>query len=463
MLQHLRFGNTYRHLSDEEAEQLGCTRKPDGSINTHEWTMELRFECPEDAALVQKVTYTLHQSFSDPVVHVTEGPSFQLTRVGWGTFEVHASLCLFDGRTLNLTHGLSFDQPETFRSCWQALRLVPTPIPAPEGDLHNGVVRSTFLFTDGLANHGITSVADICAAAGSMLDELGDRRCTLSAFGFGRDHSAEMLMKLAEVGQGSYSFVENEDQIGAAFGEALGGLLSTTHQNTRLCLELSPGIHFGRACTDYSVDIHTLENGAVSVEIELGDLFAEEKRDILLELDLPDADKSAEECVSEIAKLSACGFSILAKRSENVGPIIIELKRRADISDGVGLANPVVERHRCRYLTTEALKAAKKAGERGDLDDARRHLTETLKMIETAGLANKGDSMILSFIADLNECRDDLRNRETYTYSGSKKLANCHMAHGKQRAMNCPSTEMYSNSRQMSMKCAFREHTKSGK
>jgi hypothetical protein len=454
-LQRVQFGNKYRLLSDEEASHSDTPK------NVHEWTMELQFDCPEDAALVQKVTYTLHETFRQPIVEVCDGPYFRLTRPGWGIFAVHATVSLVDGRTIELKHDLVFGDAETFRTLWLPLRILPTP--APSADTTDGLVRSTFLFTDGLANQGITNVEDLCAAAGSMLDELGDRRCVLSTFGFGTDHSADLLRRLAEVGQGNYSFIENEDQIGAAFGEALGGLLSTTHQNTRLCLELSPGVRFARACTEYPVDVQSSEDGSVCVNIELGDLFAEERRDILVELDLSqDMGRPEEEEHSfKLATLSARGFSVLAKRSESAGPMVLSVKRRADASEE-NPCNPDVERHRCRYLTTEALKSARAAADKGDLDAARQLLKQTLKQLEASSLASVADSLFLGFIADLNDCLNDLRNRDVYTYSGSKKMASYSMAHGKQRAMNCESTEVYMNSHARAMKSAFRANTKSG-
>ncbi|CAE7530432.1 YAF9 [Symbiodinium necroappetens] len=81
-----------------------------------------------------------------------------------------------------------------------------------------------------MANEGIRDTAGICAAATSMLTELRNCKSTISTFGFGADHNAEMLCRLADTADGTYSHVETEDQIAEAVGEALGGLLSTTHQ-----------------------------------------------------------------------------------------------------------------------------------------------------------------------------------------------------------------------------------------
>merc|ERR1719456_2009614 len=128
------------------------------------------------------------------------------------------------------------------------------PLQSESNDQETGVVRSTFLFTDGLANHGTTDPKALCAAAQGALEELKDRRCTVSTFGFGQDHNADLLQTLAEKGSGIYSYVDGEDRIAESFGEALGGLLSTTHQNVCLSLQLAPGLDLSRAFTSYPVE-----------------------------------------------------------------------------------------------------------------------------------------------------------------------------------------------------------------
>jgi len=180
-------------------------------------------------------------------------------------------------------------------------------------------VRSTFLFTDGLANVGIQKAEDLCSAAQAKLGELGDRRCTLTTFGFGSDHDTDLLSKLAEVGEGIYSYVESEDKIGAAFGEALGGLLSTTHQNVRLSLNLQSGVEFVKAMTKFKVE----SNGS-QVDIEVGDLFSEERRDILLELKVPSTEQ---EGAQTLGHLCARGFSVLDNRTEKSSKVDLSVQR----------------------------------------------------------------------------------------------------------------------------------------
>lgn len=438
-MQRLCFGNTYRRLSEEEARTRasdGVGPPPAGYERIHEWTMELRFESSEDAARVQRVVYKLHPTFAQPVVDGGEAPAFRLSRLGWGTFPLGATLHLDDGRILELEHELSFERRENFKTLVLPLRIPGAPsaldADAPQADADDmAAVRSTFLFTDGLANHGITKTEDICAAVSGALAELGERQCSLSTFGFGADHSADLLQGLADAGSGIYSYVENEDMIGTAFGEALGGLLSTTHQNVRLSLDLLPGTSFLRAHTSYSVSTSGGDGGGQVLTVELEDLFADERRDILVDLALPVA---AAEGPQHLGSLRARGFSVFERRSEEVAPLDLVVERRADLGAiEEEKRHPQVERHRNRGIMTDALAAARNVARNGDLAGARQCLESASEALGRSPLTLRGDAACLGFVADVHECRADLRSREEYIEKGSKKMACMQGSHSKQR------------------------------
>eukprot|EP00746_Dinoflagellata_sp_MGD_P164763 gnl/MRDRNA2_/MRDRNA2_93607_c0_seq1.p1 gnl/MRDRNA2_/MRDRNA2_93607_c0~~gnl/MRDRNA2_/MRDRNA2_93607_c0_seq1.p1 ORF type:complete len:662 (-),score=154.19 gnl/MRDRNA2_/MRDRNA2_93607_c0_seq1:202-2187(-) len=444
--QKFEFGNMYKQLSEEEAQQrksFGWGPAPDGAKRIHEWTLELRFDNPNDAGLVSKVVYNLHETFRDPVVEVNEAP-FKLTRVGWGTFPVYADMHLQDGRVLQLCHHLQFGPPETFSTLWK-------PLSAPEGfpemvagDDEQGVVRSTFLFTDGLANVGITKADDIKEAAEAKLQEMGDQRCTLSTFGFGADHDANLLQGLAEVGEGMYSCVESEDKIGAAFGEALGGLLSTTHQNVSLTLNLEPGVGVIKVLSAFPVQTPMQGPRGTQIAIEVGDLFAEERRDVLVMLSLPETEQEASQ---HLGTLSAKGFSVINKRTEKTCTTDLTVKRQKDVD--TQNYHPQVLRQQCRYIVTEALDAANLAAQANDIEKARKLIREASDTVGRSPLTIAGDAACVSLLADLNECLQSLRHRADYLAKGSKMMNCMKTAHMKQRA--CYGQEFSSTYRNVKM------------
>jgi hypothetical protein len=100
------------------------------SSNNHQWTM---FVSVNDPNAVDHVVYHLHPTFSPSVATVSQAVpvelpkvsthppqgllearyEYQLTRVGWGTFEVGVEIYFTNGKTVATSHELSFLQDET--------------------------------------------------------------------------------------------------------------------------------------------------------------------------------------------------------------------------------------------------------------------------------------------------------------------------------------------------------------
>jgi transcription initiation factor IIF auxiliary subunit len=67
----------------------------------------------EDLEQVESVTYTLHQTFPQPVRIVTDRASnFRLQCAGWGVFTIPIEVRLKNGETVPLEHELQFTFPE---------------------------------------------------------------------------------------------------------------------------------------------------------------------------------------------------------------------------------------------------------------------------------------------------------------------------------------------------------------
>jgi len=320
------------------------------------------------------------------------------------------------------------------------------------------VVRSCFLFTDGKANVGISQPEAICKAAIGALGELGNRRCTLSTFGFGADHNADLLRSLAKAGEGEYSFIEGEESIGEAFGTVLGGLLSTTHQNVRLSMELFPGVTLSRAKTARAVESLHGPQGKIVLSSDLGDLFAEERRGILLALSLSDAPEGQQ----VLGTLRAHGFSVSTNRSEDVKPIEVIIQRSASVGEAT-VTNPHVACHQNRYLATTALETARAAGGRGEFTAAQSCLEAAAGRIAASDLAVQGDLLTLDLLADIRECLDDFRHQSHRSQAVYNKMASMSHGHERQRACGTKSSYSYANmtSRKMA-KTAFEYTNKKG-
>lgn len=216
---------------------------------------------------------------------------------------------------------------------------------------HSNMVCSILLFTDGGANRGIVQayarisllkLKDLTYNLGSFCSEqivkaldaeLGLLRAkslvpSVFTFGFGSAPDANMLSKIAEMGNGLYYAIEAAEAIPAAFADCLGGLLSVCAENMRVKIEVPLVISNTLCCLsdDSSVQIlngttiskifgnHSIEEHSPlkSYSLLLGDIYYEEvlitwvrccsenltaltlqARDILLGLTIPALDQPA--------------------------------------------------------------------------------------------------------------------------------------------------------------------------
>ncbi|MEX2527865.1 MAG: VWA domain-containing protein [Gemmatimonadota bacterium] len=142
----------------------------------------------------------------------------------------------------------------------------------------NGGVNRVLLMTDGLANRGVTNplaLAELCreAAVGGI---------TTTTIGFGEGFDEDLLRAMADAGGGATYYVENPDQAPGIFEEELLGLMSLGAQN--VVVEITP--EAGAPMPTLRHDYPTQRQGS-TVRVRLGDLYAREPRDLLLDFQLP--------------------------------------------------------------------------------------------------------------------------------------------------------------------------------
>jgi Ca-activated chloride channel family protein len=151
-------------------------------------------------------------------------------------------------------------------------------------DEKNELVR-VFLMTDGQANVGVV-------AKPSILKMVEGRPAheTLSTFGYGADHDVELLQSMAKTGKGNFYFIENPDQCGQAFGRELGGLLTCAAQAIKVKVTTKPDVKILEVLSDFDVVADDKNRNEATITVD--DVYSEERRRILLKLELPVMDKS---------------------------------------------------------------------------------------------------------------------------------------------------------------------------
>lgn len=142
----------------------------------------------------------------------------------------------------------------------------------------NGDGATLVLLSDGHANQGIVDPGHLeTFAAGAQ-----GQRITSSTIGIGLGYDEDLLATLARGGGGNASFAEHGDDAGAALASEVEGLMSQTIQAASLTVRPSEEVAAVRLFNDLPAT--GIEGGFM---VELGDLYADETRRLLLEIDVP--------------------------------------------------------------------------------------------------------------------------------------------------------------------------------
>jgi Ca-activated chloride channel family protein len=94
------------------------------------------------------------------------------------------------------------------------------------------------LLSDGNANVGITDPD----ALGRYVATLASQGVTVSTVGLGLDYNEDLLARLADLGGGTYDFVDDPRELEAVFTDELERSASMVARSTRVEIELPPGV-----------------------------------------------------------------------------------------------------------------------------------------------------------------------------------------------------------------------------
>ena len=136
--------------------------------------------------------------------------------------------------------------------------------------------RRILLMTDGLANQGITDPDDLAR----LVAQARAAGITTSTIGFGRDFDERLLADLADAGGGNTHYVEHPDQAPAIFGSELSELLALSAQNVVAQVRIAPDVKL--AAVHHSYPRSETDGGIL--QLRLGDIYASEPKELLLEL-----------------------------------------------------------------------------------------------------------------------------------------------------------------------------------
>lgn len=262
---------------------------------------------------------------------------------------------------------------------------------------------------------------------------LGHLQIPIHTFGFGSDHDSSTMHAIAEVSGGTFSFIQAEETVQDAFAQCIGGLLSVVAQDVELTIScLSPGVHINviHAGSYQSSVVDAGRRGNVT----LGDLYAEEDRDILIELKLPSF-MDANGAVSMPLLEAGCVYRDPLTREVNHIPAHQLCIDRPLASEEVQqVVSLEVDRQRNRLQTAAVIVEARSLADEGNFEAAQSRLQIARTQLEISPSARAGDQLSTVLDFELKEMYERMATRQLYERSGRAYLLSAQSSHLRQRA-----------------------------
>jgi len=114
--------------------------------------------------------------------------------------------------------------------------------------LDSGAINRVLLLTDGLANQGVVDPKRIAQDVAG----LSQRGVSTSALGIGRDFNEDLLLAMAQSGDGNFYFIEGASDLERIFALELQGLSSQVGQKVSLGLEAREGTEVADVLNDFA-------------------------------------------------------------------------------------------------------------------------------------------------------------------------------------------------------------------
>lgn len=255
-------------------------------------------------------------------------------------------------------------------------------------------------------------------------------------FGIGSDHDSALMHKISDVSGGTFSFIQDENIIQDAFARCIGGLLSVVAQRLRLTMtSMSSGVVISLVSSGkYS---HEISSSGESGVINVGDIYAGEEKDFLVQLSVPIfvavEDKGEINPTTQLLKVE-CSYDTSTKENVDVETLKVNISRPQTLSSEDRVVCLEVDRQRNRLLVAESIAKAQKMAESGNLASAQTVLENRRLSLLSSSAAQAGDGLCKQLGDELMETKDRMRSHDVYEASGRAYAFSGMSSHSRQRA-----------------------------
>lgn len=239
--------------------------------------------------------------------------------------------------------------------------------------------KYVLLFTDGVPNGGIEDIGEIEFLMSKELEAKNSP--VVYTLGFGYEQDPNFLYRIARTGRGSYVYVNSAADIATSFGQVLGGLLSVYAHDIVCTLTPLAGSSIKRVQAGGYIT-----PGRESWQIFFADLYAAERRDILIDMKIPIL--ITPQSKQQVLRVDVTYFDPFTGAPYSAKPIIVIVERTIIKRPVYIVPNPVVDTTRVRYRCAEDIEKAVTFSSEGKYREAKALLDGTLAFIAGSSVWN---------------------------------------------------------------------------
>jgi Ca-activated chloride channel family protein len=272
-----------------------------------------------------------------------------------------------------------------------------------ECNLGKEYVNRVVLLSDGLANRGIVDPSELNRIA----RRYRSKSISLTTMGVGLEYNENLMVGLSENGGGNYYFIESAYGLASIMQKEFNLIAAVLAQNATIELKLGRGVRVRDAIgCDHSGD-------GERHFIRLGDLYANDRREFTVELEIPEGTGSLRVVKgylrfesSDVSPRSVAPFSVDIYYTRDVAEV--EKNRDWDTQAKADVA-----------VSTRRVETALKALDEGrseeamkELKDARRDLAAAPAAVSSASgaaMIREQEEKLRSYTDSLAAAKDDTR------------------------------------------------------
>lgn len=312
------------------------------------------------------------------------------------------------------------------------------------GHMTGDLVR-VFLLTDGHANAGVADREGLVKLVDGRPEKV-----TLTTFGYGADHDPELLQLMAKHGKGNFYFIKTPDQAPGFFGRELGGLLSCVAQAIKVKLETKPDVKILEVLSDFDVVGADDKNKAT---IQVDDVYSEEKRKILLKLELPALAKG--ERPFKLGDVTVDFQDIQAGiAAQETAKVEVEYVKAEDAQKE---SAKEIKEELARIQAAEAQEKAIELANAGNFQGAQAQI-----MMSLSALRGVGTVQSMAMAHDLEKNVMPQLEASTYHAGGQSYMSSNKGAYRSGRGQTIGSSKLFSTASQEDMAAVFEQGEMSG-